>query len=192
MQVLDSIFNKISEGVENRKNEFHTMSFSNFQGAKVSSRCVILRKFDPVNKFLFFNTDVRSPKISSIKKFPETHCLFYSFLDKTQLRISTYSSVHYNDDITNAEWRNTPVSSRKCYMTKNFPSQLLDECDDGIPKYLQGKTPGLKESEMGKNNFAVVKNRILSIDWLYLSSTGHQRAIYEFLGDEVTKKWLAP
>ncbi len=192
MKILDSIFNKISQGVEDRKNDFHTMNFSNFQDTKVSSRCVILRKFDLKNKLLFFNTDIRSPKISSIQKFPETHCLFYSFLDKIQLRISTYSSVHYNDDLTDAEWENTSVSSRKCYMTRNCPSEILDECDDGIPKNLKGKVPGLEESERGKQNFAVVKNEILAIDWLYLSSTGHQRALYEFLGNQVTKKWLAP
>lgn len=192
MQTLESIFKKISQGVKDRKNDFHTMHFSNFQDTKVSSRCVILRNFDSQNKLLFFNTDIRSPKISSIQKYPETHCLFYSFLDKVQLRISTYSSVHYDDDLTRTEWEKTSTSSRKCYMTRNSPSEILDKCDDGIPKNLKGKIPSLEESESGKQNFAVVRNEILAIDWLLLSSTGHQRAMYEFFGSHVTKKWLAP
>ena len=44
----------------------------------------------------------------------------------------------------------------------------------------------------GKRNFAVVVNEILSIDWLLLSSKGHQRASYDFNDRGVTKVWLAP
>ena len=192
MEVLESIFNMINRGVREAKDDFHTMVFSNLQYNKVESRCVILRNFNIENKTLYFNTDVRSPKVEAIRRFPETSCLFYHFKDKTQLRISTYSTVHVNDKVHEDSWKNTAISSRKCYLTKYRPSSLIESMDDGIPKHLLAKIPTLEESESGKINFAVITNKIISIDWLYLSSKGHQRARYDFSAASVKKSWLAP
>ena len=192
MKVLGSILNMINRGVREGRDDFHTMVFSNLQDNKVESRCVILRDFNEETKTLFFNTDVRSPKVEAIKRNPETSCLFYHFKDKTQLRISTYSTVHVNDNVHDDSWRKTAISSRKCYLTKHRPSTLIETMDDGIPEHLRAKIPTLEESESGKINFAVISNKIISIDWLYLSSKGHQRARYDFSGNEVKKSWLAP
>ena len=192
MEVLESIFNMINRGVRDGKDDFHTMVFSNLRHDKVESRCVILRDFNKANKTLVFNSDVRSPKVSAIQKNPDTQCLFYHFKDKTQLRISTYSTVHINDDIHSKFWDKTAISSRKCYLTKYAPSQTIEIMDDGLPDHLLGKIPTREESEAGKINFAVIMNKILSIDWLYLSSKGHQRARYDFSGRGLKKVWPAP
>ncbi len=192
MKVLESIYRMINRGVKEGKDDFHTMVFSNLQDNKVESRCVILRDFNTETKTLVFNTDVRSPKVEAIKRYPETSCLFYHFKDKTQLRISTYSTVHVNDNFHDESWKNTTISSRKCYLTKYGPSTLIKTMDDGIPEHLLAKIPTVEESEFGKINFAVVRNKIISIDWLYLSSKGHQRARYDFSGNLVKKSWLAP
>ena len=192
MKVLGSIFNMINRGVKEGKDDFHTMVFSNLQDNKVESRCVILRDFNEETKTLVFNTDVRSPKVEAIKRNPETSCLFYHFKDKTQLRISTYSTVHVNDNVHDNSWKNTPISSRKCYLTKYRPSALIETMDDGIPEHLRSKIPTFEESEFGKINFAVIKNKIILIDWLYLSSKGHQRARYDFSDKAMKKSWLAP
>ena len=192
MEVLESIFEMISRGVKEGKDDFHTMIFSNIQNYRVESRCVILRNFDKKNKVLVFNTDIRSPKVEAIRKNPETHCLFYHFQEKTQLRISTHSTINYNDELHSAGWKNTTISSRKCYLTKYAPSQNIEKMDDGIPSHLLAKIPTADESEMGKINFVVITNKIVSIDWLYLSSRGHQRARYEFKDGSINKAWLAP
>ncbi len=192
MKDLSSIFSMINRGVREGKDDFHTMVFSNLQDNKVESRCVILREFNEETKTLMFNTDVRSPKVEAIKRHPDTSCLFYHFKDKTQLRISTYSTVHINDNVHDTSWKNTAISSRKCYLTKYKPSTLIETMDDGIPEHLFAKIPTLVESESGKINFAVITNKIISIDWLYLSSKGHQRARYDFSDKVVKKSWLAP
>ncbi len=192
MKVLGSILNMINRGVREGKDDFHTMIFSNLQDNKVESRCVIVRDFNEETKTLVFNTDVRSPKVEAIKRNPETSCLFYHFKDKTQLRISTYSTVHVNDNVHDDSWRKTAISSRKCYLTKYRPSTVIETMDDGIPEHLRAKIPTLEESEFGKINFAVISNKIISIDWLYLSSKGHQRARYNFSDNVVKKSWLAP
>ena len=192
MKVLGAILNMINRGVREGKDDFHTMIFSNLQDNKVESRCVIVRDFNEETKTLVFNTDVRSPKVEAIKRNPETSCLLYHFKDKTQIRISTYSTVHVNDNVHDDSWRKTAISSRKCYLTKYRPSTVIETMDDGIPEHLRAKIPTLEESEFGKINFAVISNRIISIDWLYLSSKGHQRARYYFSDNTVKKSWLAP
>ena len=50
MKVLESVFDMISRGVKEGKDDFHTMIFSNIQNGRVESRCVILRDFDKENK----------------------------------------------------------------------------------------------------------------------------------------------
>ena len=192
MNQLKNILRKISDAVKDRKNDFHTFYFSNINDGDVESRCVILRNFNINNNALYFHTDKRSPKVVSIKKNPTSFCLFYSKNMKTQLRIKTFSYVHLSGEILENAWLNTKLSSRKCYMSSYSPSQFIHECDDGIPFHLKGKTPTIKESQEGKKNFAVVENKIVWIDWLFLDSKGHKRKKFFLNGDQKKEIWLAP
>ena len=125
-----------------------------------------------------------------IRDSPNTVCLVYSYKLKTQLRIKTHSSIHYEDSIWNAAWDSTGLSSRKCYLTKYDPSCNIDEKDDGLPLELKGKTPSLQQSDEGKKNFCVVDNKILEMDYLYLKSSGHERMRLDFNGNKFS--WMAP
>ena len=192
MDVLNSLYDKLTFGVRDGKDDFHTMIFSNFQNNKVESRCVVLRHFDRNKRLLLFNTDIRSPKVKAIRSNPATHCLFYHFREKIQLRIETCSSVHYNDPVHEDAWEKATLSSRKCYLSKYRPSQKIQESGDGLPPHLLARIPSAEESQFGKANFAVIVNEIISIDWLYLSSNGHERALYNFDRGQIRKTWIAP
>ncbi len=192
MDVLNSLYDKLTFGVRDGKDDFHTMIFSNFQNNKVESRCVVLRHFDRNKRLLLFNTDIRSPKVKAIRSNPATHCLFYHFREKIQLRIETCSSVHYNDPVHEDAWEKATLSSRKCYLSKYKPSQKIQESGDGLPSHLLARIPSAEESQFGKANFAVIVNEIISIDWLYLSSNGHKRALYNFDRGQIRKTWIAP
>jgi len=192
MHILNYLYDRLSYGVTDGKDDFHTMVFSNIQKNKVESRCVVLRDFDSDKGILVFNTDIRSPKVEAIRLNPKTHCLFYHFREKIQLRIEAYSTVHYDDSIHKDYWDKTTLSSRRCYLTKYNPSQTIEKMDDGIPEELNARIPSALESESGRVNFAVVLNKIISIDWLFLSSRGHQRALYDFTGEKIKKQWIAP
>ena len=117
-------------------------------------------------------------------------CLVYSYKLKTQLRIKTISSIHYEDAVWRASWESTGLSSRKCYLTKYDPSCNIEQKDDGLPLELKGKTPSLNQSEDGKKNFCVVDNKITEIDYLYLKSSGHERMRLDFNKNKFN--WLAP
>ena len=116
--------------------------------------------------------------------------MVYSYKLKTQLRIKTISSIHYDDSIWNESWDKTGLSSRKCYLTKYDPSSHIEEKDDGLPLELKGKTPTSEQSEEGKKNFCVVDNKITEIDYLYLKSSGHERMVLDFNNNK--SSWIAP
>jgi hypothetical protein len=166
------------------------MTFCTIGKVGVEARSVVLRNFDKERNIIRFHTDYRSPKLNDIKNNPNTVCLVYSYKLKTQLRIKTLSSIHYEDSIWNTSWDSTGLSSRKCYLTKYDPSSNIDQKDDGLPLELKGKTPSLEQSEGGKKNFCVVDNKIMEIDYLYLKSSGHERMRLDFNNNK--SSWMAP
>ena len=194
LKMNNDIFIKVSElldnGAKDRNHDFHIMTFCTIGKLGVEARSVVLRNFDRERNIIRFHTDYRSPKLNDITNNPNTVCLVYSYKLKTQLRIKTISSIHYDDRIWNESWESTGLSSRKCYLSKYDPSCNIDEKDDGLPIELKGKTPTLKQSEDGKKNFCVVDNKIIEIDYLYLKSSGHERMLLDFNNNK--SSWIAP
>ena len=189
-KIFTTVCELLENGANERDHDFHIMTFCTIGKVGVEARSVVLRSFDKDKNIIRFHTDYRSPKLSDIKYNPNTVCLVYSYKLKTQLRIKTLSSIHYEDSIWNAAWDSTGLSSRKCYLTKYDPSRNIDEKDDGLPLELKGKTPSLKQSEEGKKNFCVVDNKILEMDYLYLKSSGHERMQLDFNSNKFS--WMAP
>ncbi len=191
-QIFRNIGLMIDEGVKNRKHGFHTPVFSNFSSqSKINSRVIVLRNYDQENQILYFNTDVRSKKIKEIKNNPNTFFVFYDFKEKVQLRIETISIINHKNAISLKAWEKTKLSSRKCYLTTLAPGTNIDKPSDGIPQKYTGIEPKKNETEIGYNNFSVIKNTIKKIEWLNLSSTGHRKLLIKL--DKVRKyQWLIP
>ena len=189
-KIFTTVCELLENGANERDHDFHIMTFCTIGKVGVEARSVVLRNFDKEKNIIRFHTDYRSPKLNDIKNNPNTVCLVYSYKLKTQLRIKTLSSIHYEDSIWSTAWDSTGLSSRKCYLTKYDPSCNIDQKDDGLPLELKGKTPSLKQSEDGKRNFCVVDNKILEVDYLYLKSSGHERMKLDFNSKNFS--WMAP
>ena len=189
-KIFTTVCELLENGANERDHDFHIMTFCTTGKVGVEARSVVLRSFDKDKNIIRFHTDYRSPKLNDIKNNPNTVCLVYSYKLKTQLRIKTLSSIHYEDAIWKASWESTGLSSRKCYLTKYDPSCNIDKKDDGLPFELKGKTPSLKQSEDGKKNFCVIDNKITEIDYLYLKSSGHERMRLDFSSYRFS--WIAP
>ena len=189
-KIFTTVCELLENGASERDHDFHIMTFCTIGKVGVEARSVVLRFFDKEKNIIRFHTDYRSPKLNDIKNNPNTVCLVYSYKLKTQLRIKTLSSIHYEDSVWNASWDSTGLSSRKCYLTKYDPSSNIDQKDDGLPLELKGKTPSLEQSEGGKKNFCVVDNKIMEIDYLYLKSSGHERMRLDFNNNK--SSWIAP
>ena len=175
-EIFEDIKKNLTRSVKDRKHTFHTPVFSNINNENsIESRVVVLRQFDSQNMVLNFHTDVRSPKITSLKKNNNSLFVFYDYKLKIQLRIKTVSIINNQNTIAEEMWEKTKLFSRKCYLTKKAPSSVTSLPEDGIGERLKGKEPTLEESENGYKNFTVVQNAIQQIDWLYLAASGHRR-----------------
>jgi pyridoxamine 5'-phosphate oxidase len=192
-EIFEDIKRNLTRGVKDRKHTFHTPVFSNINNENsIESRVVVLRQFYSQNMVLNFHTDVRSPKVTSLKKNNNSLFVFYDHKLKIQLRIKTISIINNQNTIAEEMWEKTKLFSRKCYLTEKAPSSVTSLPEDGIDENLKGKEPTLEESEKGYKNFTVVQNKIQQIDWLYLAASGHRR-LKVILKDKIPSfEWIIP
>ena len=191
--ILDNIKELLIDGVKDRNRPFHTPVFTNTDANDIGdSRIIVLRNFDPENFILNFHTDFRSPKVSNLLQNKNSSFVFYDLNLKIQLRIKSTSIVNNQNDTTRIMWNKTSLMSRKCYLTKKAPSSITSDPEDGIDLSLKGKEPTKNDSEKGYKNFAVVENKIMEIDWLYLDANGHRRLNIKVNNKKPSFDWIIP
>ena len=191
--IFEDIKRNLSRGVKDRKHTFHTPVFCNVDNENsIESRVVVLRQFDSTNMVLNFHTDIRSPKVYSLKQNKNSLFVFYDHKLKIQLRIKTTSTINNQNKVTQEMWEQTKLFSRKCYLTEKAPSSSTNLPEDGIDESLGGREPTLEESERGYKNFTVVQNQIQQIDWLYLAASGHRRLKIILEKQIPSFQWIIP
>jgi len=192
-KIFSEIKSALNEGVADRNHGFHTPVFSNIDRKNsISSKIVVLRNFDQKKKKIFFHTDFRSKKIKNLTFNSKTNFLFYDPIKKIQLRISTISYINHFNNITLSAWKKTKLSSKKCYLAIKAPSSNSKLPSDSLPKHLSGVDPTEDEAKLGYKNFAVIENKIISIDWLHLSHRGHRRLLIDTSKRKISYQWLVP
>ena len=191
--IINNIFLNLEKAAVDRKHDYHNCIFSNLDlNNQPTSRTVVLRSFNQKDNLLTFHTDYRSIKIKEIEKNNNCVILFYSETLKQQLRIKVLASIQNNNLITKKAWEKTQLMSRKCYLSSLSPGTEIKDSWDGLSNKLIGKEPTKNESEIGYKNFSVIVNKIISIDWLYLSSSGHKRLLFNWKNGKRTDKWMIP
>lgn len=136
------------------------------------ARTIILRKVDVDTKTLTFYTDSRSPKVEQITANPHATLVFWSKRLNWQLRVKVTVSVDTDSDMNKQTWQKI----------KQSPSAI---------DYLSTNAPGEKRENLNVNSqqihnqtayFAMLITKVVSIDWLALNRSGHQRAKINALG----------
>ncbi len=190
-EIQKKIWSLLTDAVKNRNSEFRTPVFICGDNKNLDGRVVVLRKADPNNNFIQFHSDIRSSKISKIKKNPSCSILFYGKEEKIQLRLKIDCEINYKNDITKESWEKTGHVSRKCYLVTDSPGTISQKPTSGLNGKFNDFDFTKEESEEGYKNFCVIKCKIQSIEWLYLAAKGHRRALLK-LGDSIEFKWLIP
>ena len=180
----------LTRAVNDRSSEFRTPVFICGDEKNLDGRVVVLRKTDEQNISLQFHSDIRSTKIDTIKKNPNSSLLFYGKKEKIQLRMKVESKLHYNDEITKESWDKTGHISRKCYLVENGPGTESPNPTSGLKPELDNFEFTMEQSEEGYKNFTVIQCKIKTIEWLYLAAKGHRRARFEV--DNNKEYWLVP
>ena len=193
---LDKVYIRIWElhkiGLLNRDAPFHIPVFICNHDNYADGRMVVLRGINEKDKNLWFHSDIRSNKIKTLKTNPVASLLFYDKKEKVQLRIIGKTKTNYQNSITRKSWNKTVHMSRQCYLGDKASCSKALLPTSGLTEEIENYEYSIEESEIGYKNFCVIETFINSIEWLYLAAKGHRRALFEFKGSSMKKKWLVP
>ena len=91
--------------------------------------------------------------------------------------------THHNDEVAKEAWNESTSRSKKCYSVKGGSSKVIDDpADYDIKEF---------NVEDGYKNFAVLVFNFDALEFLFLKSTGHRRAIHKWEKD-LKSSWLVP
>jgi len=186
------IWNLLELGLKNRNSPFHLPIFISSKQKEFSGRIVVLRGINKKEKKIHFHTDIRSNKVTFLKKNSICSLLFYDKAEKVQLRISGKAKINYKNKLTEASWKKTAHMSRQCYLGDKPPGSDSLDPTSGLSSDVDNFNFTMKDSEIGYKNFCVVEVFIESIEWLYLAAKGHRRALFKLEENTIRKKWLIP
>ena len=182
-ETLDSAKLILSEAVSNTQTLFHTPVVSTMYENKIVSRVMVLREFNFDKKILRFHTDNRAAKIDNLTKNPSSTVIGYDADLKIQIKMQGHAKVHIDDEVAKIAWNESTPRSKKCYSVKGGSSKKIESPGDyDITNF---------EVEDGYQNFAVIIFNFLSLEFLYLKSSGHRRALHDWY-DDYSSTWLVP
>lgn len=182
-ETLSTAESILDNAVDNAKTLFHTLILSSHDEGKIASRVVVLREFNSKERYLRFHTDARAPKIKHFQKNSNASILGYDPALKIQLKLQGNVEVHLKDDVTIASWNESTTRSKKCYSVEGGSSLEIDN-----PAEYDIRDVNIED---GYLNFAVIKFTYTSLEFLYLKSSGHRRALHSW-DDELVSNWLVP
>ena len=182
--VRKDVIARLTEAATGRKSPMHTPVVAT---ADADARIMVLRDFNPDGWTLRFHTDVRSPKASVIGDGAPLGVLFYDPEAKVQIRCRGTGRIESQSPRVQEFWEASDAFARRCYLGAP-PGEDRDEPSSGLPAWIEGARPTEEELVPARQNFGALIVEIASIDWYYLSSGGHRRAILQ--RDEA--KWVTP
>jgi len=189
--ILQDCWHRLINGAISAKHPFHSPSIATIREDYPEIRTVILRKAIPSEKTLIFHTDYRSPKVKQIQKNKAISWLFYDAKARIQLRIKTLATIHHQDELSLHRWNESRLQSKKCYLVDPAPSTPTELPTDGLVHFEKFDLTE-ETAASGYENFAVVRNVITQIDWLFLKHDGHRRAQFKFEENDVKMNWVVP
>ena len=190
--ILQDCWDRLVDGAHSASHPFHCPTFSTIHENAPEMRTVVLRKVLPDEKTIIIYTDYRSPKVAQIHQNPNAAFLFYDAKSRIQLRIKTIATIHYQDNIAKQRWNESSLSSKKCYLVDTAPSSLSPFPTDGLPPNTEFATLSDESVAPGYVNFAVVTNKVVEIEWLFLHHDGHRRARFVLAEGVADQSWLIP
>ena len=190
LQIIKKEFLELNAGIEAAKHEYHSFVLSTLRNNAPDSRTVILRSFDKKLNSISCHSDIRSSKITDIKKNNHVSALFYSKLRKTQLRIFGTASIEKKEKGIEKIWKAMTPESKICYMGPYSPSEKINSYKPNLPSITPYEINEEYE-KLGYKNFCRIKITLKYLDILKLSYKGHERVSYGFK-EKIESDWIAP
>lgn len=152
----------------------------------VDARVMVLRAFDASAWTLRLHTDARAPKAQVLAADPRVAVLFYDKGAKIQIRARGAGAILGEGAEVDAAWAASTNFARRCYLGEG-PGAGAEGPTSGLPPEFEGVEPDDAQLVPARENFALLKITLTSLDWLYLAHTGHVRA--QFTRGEGAAAW---
>lgn len=176
-QLFERGWDLLEAALRNRKSGFRTFTLATVGEEGAEARTVVLREVDREKAFIRFNSDVRSAKVSELRKAPQATALFYDAAQKFQIRVRVRAHIHRGDDVARDAWEATALLARRCYLAPFVPSSPLESFHPNMPEHLVGREPVEEESVEGFENFSAIRLQVVSFESFSLDYEGHRRVL---------------
>lgn len=148
-----------------------------------SARLMVLRSVDRKARTLAFYTDRRAAKVDEIAADSRVAITGYDPAMRLQLRLHGTGKLLTGNDVA-ARWRAIGDSGRQAYATTQPPGSRLEAPGSGLPPEI---VPADSEA-----HFAVFEVAVSRLEWLFLASSGHRRARYDYESGAWVGSWRVP
>ncbi len=182
--------NRLIRAALDRRSPMHTPVVVS---GDVDARVMVLRAFDGDAWALRFHTDARAPKAAAFVADTRAGLLFYDKGAKVQIRARGRAEILTDTPEVDAAWAASTNFARRCYLGEG-PGALSDVPTSGLPPEFEGAEPDDAQLVPARENFALLRVTLASLDWLYLAHTGHVRAQF-VRGDGAAAwegRWVSP
>ena len=182
--VLTDCRNRLIRAPRDRRSPMHTPVVVT---GDVDARVMVLRAFDSEGWALRFHTDARAPKAQVVAADPRAALLFYDKGAKVQIRVRGAAQIITGGPEVDAAWAASTNFARRCYLGDG-PGMQSDAPTSGLPPEFEGVEPDDVQLIPARENFALLRITLTSLDWLYLAHTGHVRAQF-MRADAIDAPW---
>jgi pyridoxamine 5'-phosphate oxidase len=178
----------ILDGVSNRHSPNHTPVVATIgAGGLLRQRVMVLRAADKQKRQLRFHTDVRAIKVADLTASGVLSILLYDKETKVQIRLSGIGRIQTKGADIDIIWHEADRFARRCYLAEAAPGSVASEPISGLPDWVKGIKPEEADLIPARANFAVLLAEIKCVEWLYLATTGHRRARWDW--DDTAQAW---
>ena len=192
-EIFDSVWRVLEHAVRDRHDAFHTAMIGTVSAERgPQMRAVTMRQAVRDQRSLCFHTDARAPKVAELQADARIAWLFYDATRKLQIRANGIAVLHAHDELARERWQGSALTSRRTYLAPLPPSEAVAAAHPNLPADLLHRVPTAEESAAGFDNFCVVVCHLREIEWLFLQSTGHQRARFTWQDTAWRGEWLTP
>lgn len=167
---------ELERSVTDKLHGWRTPTLATRDGASVDARTVVLREVESGEQTLIVYTDARSPKVAQLRAQPEGQLVVWCARLGWQLRLRVHADIETEGLGVSSRWARLRLKpAAQDYLSPLPPGSLIEGT---VP-------PPLPEL---RNHFALLRLRVLSMDWLGLRPSGQRRAGFDAQG----ARWLAP
>jgi pyridoxine/pyridoxamine 5'-phosphate oxidase len=190
--ILEEIWRQLAEAAIQRQSPWRLPVLSTVGEIGPEGRIVVLRGVDPEQRRLIAHVDARSPKVTQLQATPHAVWTFFHPSEAIQLRVKTLARLHFDDEFAEEQWRLTPPSSRKSYLSTHAPSSPLPGPVSTLPEEYCSRELSEAELGQGRTHFCVVAGEVREFDWYDLNPHGHLRLRFTWQEDRFFPQWIAP